>query len=130
MAVSLMFSLETSKLGTRRRFNWTPEYDELARDAAAVIKARCRDGVKLDWGALENVFPAFPRNVVRQRIATLSKEASDELYLKRLEEEWRHLWMRHRATPLLPEEHPHSPTNFDIVKHIEFLRKHIDKNAL
>ncbi|EIN13408.1 hypothetical protein PUNSTDRAFT_139959 [Punctularia strigosozonata HHB-11173 SS5] len=123
-------STAAQKPATRRRFNWTREYDELARDAAAVIKARCRDGTKLEWAALDAVFPSLNRNTARQRIVSLTKEAADAMYLKRLEDEWYRLWTRHRGTPLLPDDDPRSASNFDIVAHIEFLRKYIDKNAL
>ncbi|KAJ3835083.1 hypothetical protein F5878DRAFT_328184 [Lentinula raphanica] len=114
----------------RHRFAWNREYEELARDAAAIIKARCRDAIRLDWGAFEQVFPAVPRNTVRQRVAHLREATGGEAYLNRLEDSWYDLWRQHRGSDLLPDDDPRSPTNFDLVKHIEFLRRHIDKNAL
>ncbi|KAJ3890668.1 hypothetical protein GG344DRAFT_88728 [Lentinula edodes] len=114
----------------RHRFAWNREFEELARDAAAIIKARCRDAIRLDWGAFEQVFPAVPRNTVRQRVAHLREVTGGDAYLNRLEDSWYDLWKQHRGSEYLPDEEPTSATNFNLIKHIEFLRKHIDKNAL
>lgn len=114
----------------RHRFQWNHDYDELARDASAIIKARCRALSRLDWGAFEQVFPAVPRNTVRQRLAHLRDSPGNEAYLNRLEERWHELWLQYRGTLSLPDDDPLSPTNFDLAKHIEFMRAHIDKNAL
>ncbi|KAG2345257.1 hypothetical protein BDR05DRAFT_1058382 [Suillus weaverae] len=114
----------------RSRFHWTREYDELARDTSAIIRARCRGGVKIDLSAFDQVFPAVPRNSVRLRLSHLRENTGEEVYMKRLEDRWYDLWVQHRGTEHLPDEDPQSPSNFDIVNHIEFLRKHVDKNAL
>jgi hypothetical protein len=114
----------------RSRFHWTREYDELARDASAIIRARCRGGVKIDLSAFDQVFPAVPRNSVRLRLSHLRENTGEEVYMRRLEDQWHDLWIQHRGTEHLPDEDPQSPSNFDIVNHIEFLRKHVDKNAL
>lgn len=53
-----------------------------------------------------------------------------DAYLQRLENTWHDLWLRHRGTVDLPDEAPYSPVNFDIKKHVEFLRTHIDKDAM
>lgn len=114
----------------RHRFQWTNEYDELARDASVIMRARCRYYHRQDWAALEQVFPAVPRNSVRQRIAHMKEVPGSEAYLKRLEDCWHDLWLQHRGTVLLPDDDPSSPSNFNLAKHIEFLRRHIDKNAM
>ncbi|KAI8995421.1 hypothetical protein BD414DRAFT_410090 [Trametes punicea] len=114
----------------RHRFLWNRDYDELVRDASVIIKARCRGGTRLDWGALEQVFPAVPRNSVRQRLVHLRETPGAETYLARLEDKWYELWMQHRGTDVLPDPEPESATNFDLAAHIKFLRKHIDKNAI
>ncbi|KAG6333065.1 hypothetical protein ID866_6027 [Astraeus odoratus] len=119
------------KLWQRRsRFQWTREFDELARDASAIIRARCRDIGRLDLSAFDQVFPSVPRNSVRQRIVHLRESAGEDLYMKRLEDQWYTMWVQHRGTIHLPDDDPESPSNFDLVKHLEFLRKHVDKNAL
>jgi len=114
----------------RGRFQWNWDYDELARDASAIIRARCRDSYRLDWAALEQVFPAVPRNSVRQRIVALKEVPGAEAYLKRLENRWYDLWSQHRGTENLPDDDPGSHSNFSLIRHVEFLRRHIDKNAL
>jgi oxalate---CoA ligase len=114
----------------RGRFQWNRDYDELARDASTIIRARCRDGPRIDWAALEQVFPAVPRNSVRQRIVALKEIPGAEAYLKRLEDMWYDLWLQHRGTENLPDGDPQSPSKFDLISHVEFLRRHIDKNAM
>ncbi|KAG6919586.1 hypothetical protein DXG01_004250 [Tephrocybe rancida] len=114
----------------RHRFQWNRDYEELARDASAIIRARCRNLPRLDWAAFEQVFPAVPRNTVRQRLAHIRETPGNEAYLNRLEERWYEIWMQHRGTPLLPDEDLMSASNFNLIKHVEFLRQHVDKNAL
>ncbi|KAI0374486.1 hypothetical protein BV20DRAFT_961659 [Pilatotrama ljubarskyi] len=114
----------------RHRFLWNREYDELVRDASVIIKARCRGGTRLDWGALEQVFPAVPRNSVRQRLVHLKETPGTDTYLSRLEDKWYELWVQHRGTDVLPDPDPESASNFDLATHVKFLRKHIDKNAI
>ncbi|KAK0198496.1 hypothetical protein F5146DRAFT_1158718 [Armillaria mellea] len=116
-------------LTRRHRFQWNRDYEELARDASVIIRARCRNGVRLDWGAFEQVFPAVPRNSVRQRLAHIRESPGNEAYLTRLEDRWYDLWMEHRGTAALPDDDLSSATNFNLIRHLEFLRSHIDKNA-
>ncbi|KAJ8462329.1 hypothetical protein ONZ51_g10973 [Trametes cubensis] len=120
----------TTQTPRRHRFLWNRDYDELVRDASVIIKARCRNGTRLDWGALEQVFPAVPRNSVRQRLVHLKETPGTETYLARLEDKWYELWTQHRGTDILPDPDPESATNFDLATHIKFLRKHLDKNAI
>ncbi|KAJ7593112.1 hypothetical protein C8J56DRAFT_1013301 [Mycena floridula] len=120
-----------TKLPNRRtRFQWNKDYDELVRDASAIIKARCREAKRLDWGAFEQVFPSVPRNSVRQRLGTLREMPGSDAYLTRLESRFYELWIQHRGSPLLPDKDPSSASDFNLIQHIEFLRKHVDKNAI
>ncbi|KAF8526018.1 hypothetical protein BU17DRAFT_41424 [Hysterangium stoloniferum] len=114
----------------RQRFQWTAEYDELARDASAIIRARCQTWNRMDWTALDQLFPFLPRNNVRQRITLLRQEAGGESYLHLLEEKWVEIWEEHRGSDDLPDPNPTNPSEFDIIAHVEFLRKHVDKHAL
>ncbi|KAI0047812.1 hypothetical protein FA95DRAFT_1558689 [Auriscalpium vulgare] len=116
--------------GRRHRFQWNTEYDELAQDACVVLRARARTLPRMDWSALEQVFPGVPKNSIRLRFAGQREHHSTETYLRRLEERWYSLWMQHRGTEHLPDDDLQSMNNFDLVKHVEFLRHHIDKNAL
>lgn len=50
--------------------------------------------------------------------------------MKRLEDQWYTIWLQYRGTSHLPDEDPISPSNFNLINHVEFLRKHVDKNAL
>ncbi|KAH9912240.1 uncharacterized protein BXZ73DRAFT_107525 [Epithele typhae] len=114
----------------RHRFLWNRDYDEMVRDGSVIIKARCRHGTRLDWGAMEQVFPAVPRNSVRQRLVHLKEVPGTETYLTRLEDKWYEVWVQNRGTDELPDPDPESATNFDLAAHIKFLRKHVDKNAI
>jgi hypothetical protein len=113
------------------RFLWNKEYDELVQDAHAILRVRSRDvGGRMDWFALRQIFPAVPRNSLRQRISSLKELQSNEVYMRRLEDQWYRLWKQYRGTEHLPDLNPQSQTDFDLVKHLEFLRKFVDKNAL
>jgi hypothetical protein len=115
----------------KTRFLWNNDYDELAQDAHAILRVRLREvGGRMDWVALRQIFPAVPRNSVRQRIASLREVPNNELYMKRLEDQWHRLWKQYRGTEHLPDPNPKSQTDFDLIKHLEFFRKFIDKNAL
>ncbi|KZT22146.1 hypothetical protein NEOLEDRAFT_1138493 [Neolentinus lepideus HHB14362 ss-1] len=120
---------EDEKPQKRNRFHWTKEYDELAKDASVIIKARCR-GLRIDWAAYDQVFPCVLRNSVRQRVTNLREQPGAATYLQRLEEKWYDLWSKYRGSVFLPDNDPITPSNFDLVRHIDFLRRHIDKNAI
>lgn len=114
----------------RQRFQWNPDFDELARDVHAILRARCRSHHRLEWGAVTQVFPSVPRNSVRARISTLRDQPGAEAYLQRLENCWYDLWVKNRGTFELPDPNPRNPTEFDLKAHLEYLRKHVDKNAM
>ncbi|KAJ7630526.1 hypothetical protein FB45DRAFT_915784 [Roridomyces roridus] len=114
---------------TRNRFHWNKDFDELVKDAFAIILSRCRSRGKLDLGAIKQVFPGVPRNSVRNRMKTIKEVPAMAAYMSRLEDHWHEVWMKYRGSALLPDEDPLS-LQFDLIAHIEFLRKHIDKNAL
>ena len=121
----------TEKTRRRHRFLWTSEYDELVQDAMVIVRLRCRDMTRIELAALDQVFPAVPRNSVRQRYTSLRAEPGKDAYLKRLEDAWERIWMKYRdERDEFPDPDPKSATNFDLVKHIEFLRHHIDKKPL
>ncbi|KAH9050483.1 hypothetical protein EDB84DRAFT_1449184 [Lactarius hengduanensis] len=115
----------------RSRFQWNKDYDELAQDASAILRVRSREtGTRMDWFALSQIFPAVPKNSVRQRVASLRELQSNEIYMRRLEDQWTRLWKQYRGTEHLPDPTPRNQTNFDLIKHLQFLRRYVDKNAL
>ena len=115
----------------RSRFLWNKDYDELAQDASAILRVRSREtGARMDWFALNQIFPAVPKNSVRQRVASLRELQSNEIYMRRLEDQWTRLWKQYRGTEHLPDPNPGSQTDFDLIKHLKFLRRFVDKNAL
>ncbi|GJJ08438.1 hypothetical protein Clacol_002654 [Clathrus columnatus] len=113
-----------------QRFHWTAEYDDLARDASAILRTRCRSWNRMDWTALDQLFPSLPRNNVRQRIVTLRQVPGGESYFRRLEDKWYEIWMEYRGSELLPDPNPDHPSDFDLVAHVEFLRENVDKKLL
>lgn len=118
------------KLKRRKRFQWTSEDDELARDTYIILNSRCRSHHRIVWSAAKQVFPSIRRDSVRTRMYILEKQPGAKQYLQRLENCWHELWMKHRGSTELPDKYPNDPTNFDLMAHVAFLRKYIDKNAL
>ena len=115
----------------RSRFLWNKDYDELAQDASAILRVRSREtGARMEWFTLNQIFPAVPKNSVRQRVASLRDLQSNEIYMRRLEDQWTRLWKQYRGTEHLPDPNPGSQTDFDLIKHLKFLRRFVDKNAL
>ncbi|KAJ7042665.1 hypothetical protein C8F04DRAFT_1390618 [Mycena alexandri] len=115
--------------GPRLRFHWNKDYEELAKDAFTVIHSRCRTRGKVDYGAIKQVFPGVNKANVRSHMKALRENPTTAAYLTRLEDHWHELWMKYRGSEFLPDPDPLS-LKFDLIVHIEFLRKHIDKNAL
>ncbi|QRV99505.1 B-block-binding subunit of tfiiic protein [Ceratobasidium sp. AG-Ba] len=113
----------------RRRFPWNPDYDELARDAAAILRVRCRTK-RMDWSAIEQVFPGVQRNSVRQRVSNLQTLPGASEYFRSLDDAWATLWLEHRGSEALPDPNPDSVSDFDLPAHVSFLRRNIDKAAL
>jgi len=115
----------------RKRFNWRPEYDELLLDAVAVIRARSRHRKRtMEWAPVTQVFPTINQNSCRLRYNHLQETAGSALYMERLMDAWYHLWQSHLGSDYLPDKDPNALGGCDLVKHIEFLRKYIDKHAM
>ncbi|KAG9026312.1 hypothetical protein FRB95_009009 [Tulasnella sp. JGI-2019a] len=114
----------------RQRFVWTPELDDLAQDAVAVVGARCRRHGKMNWQAVDQVFPGINSDGVRQRILRLRSDPATETYIMNLEQAWYTLWKANRGTPDLPDPHPENAKDFDLITHIEYMRRRIDKEQL
>ncbi|KAG8893017.1 hypothetical protein FRB99_002242, partial [Tulasnella sp. 403] len=121
-------SEEPAKRGPR--FVWTPEYDELAKDATAIIAARCRSCKIMKWDAVDQLFPGVRANGVRNRIGKLRADPAVESYLLNLEQAWYRVWMEKRGTKELPDEFVESATHFDLIAHVAYLRRRFDKALL
>ncbi|KAJ7785880.1 hypothetical protein B0H16DRAFT_1488336 [Mycena metata] len=115
--------------GPRLRFHWNKDYEELAKDAFTVIHSRCRTRGKVDYGAIKQVFPGVNKANVRSHVKAMRENPTTAAYLTRLEDHWHELWIKYRGSEFLPDPDPLG-LKFDLIVHIEFLRKHIDKNAL
>jgi hypothetical protein len=116
--------------GRRQRFQWNKEFDDLALDASVIVRSRCRNLTRMEWGAVQQIFVNLPRNSVRQRVSSIRQDQTVESYLSRLEDKWHELWLDDRGTNALPDHNPDSATDFPLLEHIKYLRDNIDKNAL
>jgi len=115
----------------RTRFNWKPEYDELLLDAVAVIRARSRYRKRImEWAPVTQVFPTISPNSCRLRYNHLQGGAGSAMYMERLTDSWYHLWQAHHGSDYLPDKDPNALGGCDLVKHVEFLRKYVDKHAM
>nr|GAT43664.1 predicted protein [Mycena chlorophos] len=115
--------------GPRSRFHWNRDYEELLKDAYVIVNSRCRSKAKIDYGMIKQVFPASPKTSLRAHVRALRDAPANATYLTRLEEHWHQLWIKYRGSTWLPDENVAS-ANFDLAAHIEFLRRHVDKNAI
>lgn len=123
---------EPSK-NTRHRHSWPEEDVDLLLDAEAIIRSRGRNitGGSRGHAALDQIFvgwriPSLHNVLNRIRTTDPAKGA----YYTRLEEAWHNIYMSNRGTPSLPDPNPKSPQKFDLLYHINFLRKHVNKAAL
>ena len=115
----------------RKRFSWRPEYDELLLDAVAIIRARSRYRKRsMEWAPITPVFPTIHHNSCRLRYHHLLETAGSALYMERLMDTWYHFWQAHLGTDYLPDKDPNALGGCDLIKHIECLRKYIDKHAM
>ncbi|UZJ53035.1 hypothetical protein CBS101457_002355 [Exobasidium rhododendri] len=110
---------------------WTKARDEILRDAVVIL--RCRDkyrnprNPRKNWSALRQVLPDSNPSNRLLHFDQLRMAVGEEAYLNQLEVEWEKLWSAHRGTDQLRDDNPNDATEFDLMEHINFLRKHIDK---
>lgn len=127
--VCTLTSDPNSKL-RRYRHNWTKEDEELFLDAEAVIRARCRGTNNRGRLAMTQIFPNIGDQVLRTKLKKMLEQPGREAYYQRLEEAFYHLWVEHRGTIALPDANPTSHVDFDLRRHIDFLRERVNKNLL
>ncbi|KZT51173.1 hypothetical protein CALCODRAFT_503868 [Calocera cornea HHB12733] len=119
----------TGKRPRHSRYTWTPDYDELALDAEAVIRARCGpDGVPA-VSLFAQIFPRLTANSVRTHLAKLREaRPGGTAYFTQLQAAWNALRLQPHAD--VPDPFPESLTHFPLERHIAYLRAHLDKSKL
>ncbi|KAL9934886.1 hypothetical protein V8E36_005962 [Tilletia maclaganii] len=107
------------------------ELDELTRDLGVILTCRDRERTqgRTNWSALrqlgiDNV------QVFKKLFLHLKSFPAEDAYLRKLEMAWWETWRTHRGTDALPDHDPAHPTDFNLKLHLEFLRKHVNKNQV
>lgn len=105
--------------------------DELLLDSEAIIRGRNK-GVLNNRGraAVAQVLGPGSGQIWNSHLKKILLGAGKLAYLERLSEVWYDIWIKHRGKPELPDDHPGSNTEFDLARHIEFLREKINKNHM
>jgi hypothetical protein len=125
------YSHDSAVVSRRKRFNWNDEYEELLRDAVAIIRARCREKARgIKWSPAESVFPPVRANNIRIHFNKYIAQPGAASYMDRLEQAWYKLWKTHRGRPELPDNDPTNPEGCDMIAHIQFLRNYLDKRKM
>ncbi|EPQ30708.1 uncharacterized protein PFL1_01609 [Pseudozyma flocculosa PF-1] len=129
---------QTSRRSTTSANYWTPQRNELLRDAAVILQARDRARGRSDWSALAQIWDEEDRSknqnfVSRQwklQLGRMRGEFGEEGYLSALERQWTAVSREARSKGELADPAFPSATDFDLKQHIEFLRARIDKDAI
>lgn len=123
-----LLELMTANGARRNRRAWNHEEDELLLDSEAIIRARNR-GIPNNRGraAVAQVLGQGSAQIWNGRLKKILAAPGKFAYLERLSDVWYDLWNQHRGTAELPDEDPKSNTNFDLRKHIDFLRSKVNK---
>jgi hypothetical protein len=116
--------------GARRRKHWSHEDDELLLDAEAIILARANGRRNPGRAAAAQLFPELSNTSFLHRIKKILTYPGKQAYLEKLVAAWTEVWMEHRGTEALPDDKPESLTEFDLKRHVEFLREKINKTNL
>jgi hypothetical protein len=114
----------------RYRHNWTKEDEEMLIDAEAVIRARCRGTTNRGRLAMTQIFPNIGDQVLRTKLKKLLEQPGREAFYHRLEDAFYYLWVDNRGSAELPDPNPGSHTDFDLKRHVDFLRERVNKNLL
>ena len=101
-------------------------------EGEAIIRARWKGRATTKPGrkALDQIFPNVSTQVFLGRLTKLLARPGRQAYFDRLVDEFHELWLKHRGTSELPDEKIESPHEFDIKKHIAYLREHIQREEL
>lgn len=101
-------------------------------EGEAIIRARWigRSVAKPGRQALDQIFPNVSGQVFRNRLKRLLARPGGQAYFDRLVDEFHELWVENQGSEELPDENPESSHEFDIKKHIAYLRAHIQREEL
>ncbi|KAK8865706.1 hypothetical protein IAR55_000851 [Kwoniella newhampshirensis] len=120
----------TTQRRTRSKRKWSTEDDDLFLDAEAVIRARSRTNGYKGRAAMSQYYPDISTQTFLARIRKITAQPGKLAYLDRLEQAWYDVWVQYRGTAELPDADPDSSTEFDLKRHVEFLRAKVDKKSL
>ncbi|KAK0563256.1 hypothetical protein OC861_004896 [Tilletia horrida] len=122
-------------IGGKRRRRRRParqfDADELTRDVGVILTCRDkeRENSRSNWAALRQL-GIDSMMVFKKRWQHLKSFPAEDAYLRKLELAWMTLWRKDRGTEQLEDHDPAHPTDFGLRAHLEYLRKHIDKNRV
>lgn len=121
---------------SRVRLHWTPQMEELARDAFVVIEYRRKrlteDAINKATlaSAWSKVFPHVQAYRARRKVSEwMTESPANAEFMKQLALEWEHIQIT-LLPDELPDPDPTSMENFDVLLHITILRQNVKKNAL
>lgn len=131
-AVKHMVRSDPTEPGRRRaRQQYTDELDDLILDLGAILLGRAtRPGVRMFWKPVEKVIPSAPHGTIRVRFLKLREDPLRAAYIDRLKDAYIDLWRTHRKTDALPDPPKYRSDQFDIVHHLKFFRKNINKDSM
>ncbi|WVF70857.1 hypothetical protein IAT40_005651 [Kwoniella sp. CBS 6097] len=115
---------------TRVKRKWTHQDDEDILDAEAIIRARGRASNYRGRTAMHQLELGVQVQTFLTRVRKITAQPGKLAYLEKLEQAYYDLWQQHRGTEKLEDPNPDSPIDFDLKKHTQFLREHVDKRSL
>ena len=103
--------------------------DKLLFVVIAILRSRCGRR-NVSYATVSQILPDLPAASYRSRITRLTRHTSEAAYLERLTVAWDAMWKEHRGEPDLPDKAPYIDSEFDLEKHVAYLRSHIDKHEM
>lgn len=100
-------------------------------EAEAIIRCRNRDVIgNMGRRAMTQIFPGCLPVTFLTRLKKVTDTPEKQSFLGLLEKAWYPIWMSLRGSEELPDPIPESNIDFDLPKHIEVLRRKINKHSL
>lgn len=79
---------------------------------------------------MNQLFPDLGDQVMRNKLKKLLDIPGRSAYFDRLVDAFHDLWVEHRGTAALPDPNPASHIDFDLKRHVTFMRQHVNKHLL